>query len=214
MYTYLIYTLAAVVIILLLWTLGAYMAIRTIEEPKYTVVSVADGYEVRDYAPSIAATTTVGGADYDAAINEGFRRIADYIFGNNTAETGISMTAPVQETSKTSAPIAMTVPVLEQGNSTQRIVSFIMPSAYTMASIPKPNNPAVVLLERPAYRAAVLSFSWGTGASRVAAKKAELMQLLVRDTMPALTEPTVALYNPPFTPPFMRRNEVLVEISK
>jgi hypothetical protein len=214
MYTYSIYALAAVVIILSLWSLGAYMVIRSLEEPKYTVESTKDGYEIRQYAPTLAATTTVGGADYDNAINEGFRRIADYIFGNNTAQSSIAMTVPVQESVSQSAPIAMTVPVLEQGNSTQRMISFIMPSKYTIETIPKPNNPSVVLIANPAKRVAALRFSWWSPASRVASKKAKLVELIARDGLIAKTEPAVAFYNPPFTPPFMRRNEVLVDIAE
>jgi hypothetical protein len=222
MNTYILYTLIGLGIILMLWSLAAYIAIRSLEEPKYTVEAVKDGYEVRAYAPTLAATTTVGGADFDGAINEGFRRIADYIFGNNTMKTSIAMTVPVQESEESvgsaegkgsSASIAMTVPVLEQGSSTQRIISFIMPSKYTKETIPQPNNPAVVLVENPARRMAVLRFGWFAGAERVAAKKNELAAMLTRDGVQMVQEPMVAFYNPPFTPPFMRRNEVLVEIA-
>jgi hypothetical protein len=218
MNTYLLYSLSGAVIILVLWSAGAYVAIRSLEEPKYTVETVKDGYEIRQYAPTLAATTMVGGADYDEAINEGFRRIADYIFGNNTAKSGIAMTVPVQESAQgatdISAPIAMTVPVLEQGNTTQRIISFIMPSKYTLETIPQPNNPAVVLVEKPARRVAALTFSWWTYASRVDSKKKMLVEILARDSYTALSEPVLAIYNPPFTPWFMRRNEVLVDIAE
>lgn len=223
MYTYTLYALIAITVILALWSLAAYIAIRTLEEPKYTVEAVKDGYEIRRYAPTLAATTTVGGADYDKAMNEGFRRIADYIFGNNTAKSGIAMTAPVLESvgdgenngkEGASSPIAMTVPVIEQGSSAQRTVSFIMPSEYTLETIPQPNNPAVVLVQNPAKRVAALRFSWFTSASRVAAKKNELAALVTSDGLQMRTEPAVAFYNPPFTPPFMRRNEILIDIAE
>jgi hypothetical protein len=220
MNSYILYTLYAfccLCFILALWSLGAWYAIRSLEEPKYTVEEVKDGYEFRKYAPTLSATTTVGGAEYDKALNEGFRRIADYIFGNNTAQSGIAMTVPVQESagsSGTSAPIAMTVPVIEQGSSTQRTISFIMPSQYTLETIPKPNNPAVLLVENPAKRVAALRFSWFTNAARVEAMKKELVDVLTRDSVRMLTEPAVAFYNPPFTPAFMRRNEILIDVQK
>lgn len=213
MYIYLLYISIAAVLILGLWSLGAYLAIRTLEEPKYTVESRKDGYEIRQYAPTLAATTLVRGSTFNTGLNEGFRRIADYIFGNNTTKSSIAMTVPVQESSTTSAPIAMTVPVLEQGSNTERTISFIMPSAYTLETIPQPNNPDVVLVQNPARRVAALRFSWFGNAARVEAKKRELAEMLARDNVAILSEPAVAFYNPPFTPPFMRRNEILIDVT-
>ena len=207
-------TIIAVVVVVAfgVWVAYGYFATRSIEEPKYTVVDVKDGYEIRRYEPQIVAEARATGS-YREALNGGFRLIADYIFGNNTAASPIAMTAPVGESaSKASAPIAMTVPVGEVQSGTERVISFVMPSKYTMDTIPKPNNKAVTLRQVPARTVAALRYSGFTGNDTMDAKKAELKSLLARDKVQTVGEPEAAFYNPPWTPPFMRRNEVLVEI--
>jgi len=197
--------------LVLLWVGYGYFSVRNIEEPAYSVLEKKDGYEIREYEPYIIATVEIEGT-YEQALTDGFRLIADYIFGNNTGKEQIAMTAPVQETEP--EKIAMTVPVLETENSsTVRSISFVMPSKYTIENIPKPNNKRVVLREVPQQRVAALSFSWGSGAGRVASKKEELLDLLKRDSAITTGTPYGAFYNPPFTPPFMKRNEILITIE-
>lgn len=193
-----------------LWVAYGYLAVRSIEEPSYTVVEKREGYEIRDYAPHIVAETRVEGA-FNTALRKGFSRIADYIFGNNTGSSQIAMTVPVGE--QKGEPIAMTVPVGEVTDGDLRIISFVMPSKYTLETIPKPNNSNVTLREVPARRVAVLSFSWSTTAHNVEDKKQLLKTLLARDSVLSAGEPEVAFYNPPWTPPFMLRNEILLEIK-
>jgi len=203
-----VYILIALV---LLWVGYGYFSVRNIEEPIYSVLEEKDGYEIREYEPYIIATTEVEGT-YGQALGDGFRVIADYIFGNNTGEEKIAMTAPVQETE--SEKIAMTVPVLETENSdTTRSISFVMPGKYTMENIPKPNNKKVVLREVPKQKVAALAFSWGSGEKRATSKKQELLDLLKRDNIITTGNPYGAFYNPPFTPPFMKRNEILITIE-
>ena len=205
---YLAYGLLAA---LALWTIGSYLAIRNIEEPSYTVLERRVGYEIRQYDSYIVAETEITGT-YEEALGGGFRLIADYIFGNNTSKTSISMTAPVLET--TSEKIAMTVPVATTvGESLTRNVSFVLPSKYTLDTLPTPNNPQVTLRAVPATTVAALRFTWYATESRVAAKKALLEELITTDGYIISAPAQVAQYNPPLSMPLTRRNEILIPIT-
>jgi SOUL heme-binding protein len=209
------YSLIAVlvaILLFLLWIAYGYFSVRSIEEPAYTVRDIRDGYEVRVYAPHIVAEVHVSGT-YDEALTQGFRQIADYIFGNNTARSAIAMTAPVGEQASTSQAIAMTVPVGESESNGEHVISFVMPSTYTLETIPLPNNKKVALRLVPAHAVAALRYSGSTSAAVVAKKKELLLSILKRDGVTATGIPQSAFYNPPWTPPFMRRNEVLVDIK-
>ena len=209
------YFVGAVAIALLLWVIGSYVVVRSIEEPAYTVVERKDGYEIRQYAPHIVAKTTVSG-DYSQATNQGFRLIADYIFGNNTSRESIAMTAPVLEspTSNPSEKIAMTVPVLESlSGSATRTIAFVLPSKYTLETLPKPNNSAVILALIPARTIAALTFTWYPTASRVEAKKALLQNYLARDGKVMVGDIETARYNPPLSMPLTLRNEILIPVE-
>ncbi len=196
---------------LALWSIGSWFVVRNIEEPSYTVVERRDGYELRDYAPYIVAEVEVTGTR-DQSMNQGFRLLADYIFWNNTKTTPIAMTAPVAESA--SEPVAMTVPVKEQGSGDTRRVTFSMPSKYTLETLPKPNNNAVKLREVPAQRVAVIRFSWYATDSRITRLESQLIALLQRDGLTPLSSPAYAGYNPPFSAPWIQRNEVMVEVAK
>ncbi len=209
------YILGAVIIGLLVWIIGSYAVVWSIEEPSYTVIEKRDGYEIRKYAPYIKAEATVTGS-YNEATSQGFRIIADYIFGNNTSKESISMTAPVLETPKagTSEKIAMTTPVLEAstGNAT-RTISFVLPSKYTLATLPQPNNPAVHLIEMPGQTVAALRFTWYPTEARITAKKQLLQNYLVRDQKNIIGDTETARYNPPLSMPLILRNEILIQIK-
>ena len=160
----------------LLFASGAAMAV---EEPDYTVISQSDEFELRRYDSQIVAQTLVSGDQKDAS-NKGFKVLADFIFGNNTAPSGesskISMTAPVKM--QPSQEIAMTAPVTIQNNGQQTDgkwrVRFVMPSQYTMQTLPKPNNPAVEIIEVPMQTYGVIKFSGFTGSNKVDDKTEEL----------------------------------------
>lgn len=196
---------------LALWSIGSWFVVRNIEEPSYTVVEQKNGYELRDYAPYIVAEVEVTGTR-DQSMNQGFRLLADYIFWNNTKTTPIAMTVPVAESA--SEPVAMTVPVKEQGSGDTRRVTFSMPSKYTLETLPKPNNNAVKLREVPAQRVAVIRFSWYATDSRITRLESQLIALLQRDGLTPLSSPAYAGYNPPFSAPWIQRNEVMVEVAK
>jgi hypothetical protein len=181
-----------------------------VEHPKYKVSERSGNIEIRDYAPMIVAETEVKGERREA-ISKGFRIIADYIFGNNTAAQKVPMTAPV--TQQGSEKIAMTAPVTQQGGGDTWRVRFIMPSKYTLATLPKPNNPAIELKEIPERRFAVIRFSGMAGKESLERHSKELDDFLSAKGLIPLSPPTYAFYNPPWTLPFLRRNEVLVEIA-
>ena len=188
-------------------------AVMAIAEPEYTLIKKDDDYELRHYAPMIVAETMVSGSISDAS-NQGFRIIADFIFGNNSLQDGtsdkIAMTAPVTVEPK-SEKIDMTAPVTIQQDSGQWRVHFVMPSSYSMDSLPKPNNPQVTIREIPARRYGVLRFSGFTGEKKVADKTGELLKWLDRKGISPIGQPELARYDNPWTTlPFFRRNEIMV----
>lgn len=195
--------------ILVLFFTGSAMAI---EEPKYTVIENSGEFELRAYSPKIVAETLVSGS-MDKASSAGFRLIADYIFGNNTSRTGdnekISMTAPVTM-EPTSEKISMTAPVSMEQTGGQWRVHFVMPGQYTLETLPKPNNPLVTLREVPTSNYAVIRFSGFAGEDKVAKRAADLMTWLDSKGITPIGKPELARYNPPWTLPFLRRNEVMV----
>lgn len=184
--------------------------VSNVEHPKYKVAERSGNIEIRDYAPMIVAETEVKGERREA-ISKGFRIIADYIFGNNTTAQKVSMTAPV--TQQGTEKIAMTAPVTQQGGGDTWRVRFIMPSKYTLATLPKPNNPTIELKAIPERRFAVIRFSGMAGEESLERHNKELDDFLSAKGLIPLSPPSYAFYNPPWTLPFLRRNEVLVEIA-
>jgi len=205
------YAFGALIGGLLVWMVGSYLVIRTIEEPVYTVLEKRIGYEIRQYDGYIVAETEVSGT-YDTALRDGFRVIADYIFGNNTTKTSIAMTAPVLE--QQSEKIAMTVPVLSTLAAAEtRIVSFVLPAKYTMDTLPLPNDERVQLREVLPRKVAVSRFTWYATPSRIEKQKSLLLERLVADGEVMADTPQVAQYNPPISFPLTLRNEILVAIE-
>lgn len=203
--------LIIIAIVVLAWIAYGYFSSR-VKEPKFTVIEKKDGYEIREYAPYIEARVKATG-EYREAMTSGFRILAGYIFGGNTSKQSIAMTAPVTE--QKSEPIAMTAPVSEMvlaDNS--RIVSFVIPEEYTLATLPIPNDKRIEIVEVPSHRSAVLRYSGYNNAEKVADMKAKLLEYLKRDNVAVVGVPRGAGYNPPWTPPFMNRNEILVDINK
>lgn len=183
------------------------------EEPKFTILEKEPPFEVRSYAPMIVAEVQVEG-DLDGASSQGFKLIAAYIFGQNQVNEKIAMTAPVtvEDQAQKSAKIAMTAPVGIESTSGKWTVSFVMPSEYTMDTIPKPLNPQVQLRQIPALKKAVVNFSGFYNTQKVAEKTLELEQWMKARNLQANGAPNFARYNPPWTLPFMRRNEVMITL--
>jgi len=151
----------------------------------------------------------------DGASGQGFRLIAAYIFGQNRVNEKIAMTAPVtvEERPSQSEKIAMTAPVGIESNAGKWTVSFVMPAQYTMESIPKPTNSQVQLRQIPAVKKAVISFSGFYNEQKVAEKTLELEQWIKTHNLHPVGVPNFARYNPPWTLPFMRRNEIMINLQ-
>ena len=204
-------SLVVVVLALVAWSLWGHFSSR-VEQTTYTVLTKKDGYEVRSYPAHIVAQTTVTGP-YREALGQGFRIVAKYIFGANTTKETISMTAPVVEQTSGGRSIAMTAPVTANIEGASHTIAFGMPRSYTLATLPTPTDSRVTLVEVPAQKVAAKRFSMYRTDGRVQTKKQELLAALAKDSVTIAGEPQYAGYNAPWTPPWMMRNEVLVEIA-
>jgi hypothetical protein len=180
-------------------------------EPPFTSVIRDGAFEIRDYGTQVVAEVIVADGRGDPA-SQGFNPLAGYIFGGNAPRTKIAMTAPV--TRQQGTQIAMTAPVTRQLAGDAWKVRFIMPEGSRLATMPAPNNPNVRLLEEPGKRYAVVRFSGLSGADVLARKTAELNGFLAGRRLVGIGKPVIALYDPPWTMPFMRRNEVWIEIAR
>jgi effector-binding domain-containing protein len=182
----------------------------TYREPAHAVEDRDGDFEIRRYAPVLAAEVTTSG-DRNTAIGAGFRLLADYIFGNNTKKQAIEMTAPV--TQQRSEKIAMTVPVTQQAAGSDWIVRFIMPAAYTLETLPVPNDQRVRIVAVPEKRVAAVRFSGRSTDENLSQHRSELEAWMKSRGLKAAGEPTVAFYNPPWSLPFLRRNEYLIQLA-
>ncbi len=185
------------------------------EEPAFTVSMKEGAFEVRSYPALVAAQVTVTGTR-DEASNAGFRLLAGYIFGGNTRKQSIAMTAPVVQAASGSEKIAMTAPVLQTSTPGQPgawTVRFIMPKEYTLDTLPTPNDAKVQLMAVSPARFAAVTFSGLAREDDVALRTAELNAYMAKNALQAAAPPALARYNPPWTPWFMRRNEVLIALT-
>jgi hypothetical protein len=180
-------------------------------EPPFTSVVRDGNFEVRDYGVQVVAEVTTAGNGNEAA-NRGFRPLAGYIFGGNQPRAKIAMTAPVTRQSGTQ--IAMTAPVTRQSAGETWKVRFIMPEGSRLQNMPTPSDPNVRLLEEPARRFAVIRFSGLTNDAVFARKTSDLTTWMQARRLTGISEPVLAQYDPPWTLPFMRRNEVWIEVGR
>jgi hypothetical protein len=187
---------------------GATMAI---EQPAHQVLRRYPDFEVRDYAPRVVAETEVRLPRAEAG-NEGFRRLAGYIFGKNRGEQRLAMTAPVAQSPGTR--IAMTAPVAQlEGTPGAFVLQFTMPASFSLATLPEPLDPRVTLREEPARRVAVWRYSGTWSEERYRAQLAGFRAALAREGLAAVGEPTWARYDPPWMPWFLRTNEIWLELA-
>lgn len=184
----------------------------TTEEVRYKVLVKAKGFELRDYPAHVVAETVVDATLEDAG-NKAFGRLFGYISGKNRSQDKIAMTAPVSQES-VSEKIAMTAPVGQQRAEGGWVVSFAMPSSYTLSSLPVPEDPEVRLREVPARLMASVQYSGTWSESRYLRYRQELELWIGTNGFRILGEPVWARYNPPFTPWFLRRNEVLIPVDR
>ena len=203
--------IVAIIGIVLIGAIAAGPVMSDVETPNYEIVKSQDAIEVRQYDPLIIAQVQISG-EREEAIGDGFRLLADYIFGNNIANQDIAMTAPVEQQKNTK--IAMTAPVQQQSTGDDWQVSFVMPSEYTMDTLPKPVNERVVLKEIPAKTFVAITFSGTNSDENVKAHEKILLEYVEANDLSVISTPKYAFYNPPWTLPPMRRNEVMIEIAK
>lgn len=180
------------------------------EEPKFRLIDHVGDIEIRAYGERIAAETSIV-ADEDCARSAGFKRLAGFIFGANTTKASIAMTAPVAQSSET---IAMTAPVSQGQDAGGRwIIRFFMPATATMASLPTPTDPDVRLVAVPPETIAVMRFSGARDPATVQDRRADLLRGLDGTKWRPQGVPVAWFYDPPWTIPFLRRNEVAVAVQ-
>ncbi len=165
-----------------------------IEEPEYSVVANLQSVEIRQYEPVVQAVTELPGS---SASSEGFRRLAGFIFGGNERGQEIAMTAPVEETLGTDRPT----------------MAFTMPSEMEFEDIPRPENDAVVLRRVEERTVAVIGFSGWATAGAVRENQQKLMRVLETEGIEVIGPSSLNQYNPPWTLPFLRRNEIMVQVE-
>jgi hypothetical protein len=183
------------------------------EEPHFRRRPLTASVELRRYGPRIAAETVVAAGE-EQARNQGFRRLAGYIFGANHRGDEIAMTAPVAQQSTGGDEIAMTAPVAQsrEGDAGWRI-RFFMPSRWTMDTLPAPDDADVRLVVVPGETVAVLRFTGDRGPRAVAARRDELLTTLHDHEIAPAGDAAAWFYDPPWTLPFRRRNEIAVPVE-
>ena len=182
-----------------------------VERPDYEIVQSDNNIEIREYGPMIIAEVEVDGKREDA-IRNGFRLLANYIFGNNTV--GLDITTKAQVNQQESQKIAMTAPVQLKSKGKSWLMSFVMPSKYSMDSLPEPNDDRVNLKEILNTKFIVIEFSGTNSNENIDKHEKDLLNYIESNKIKISGSPKYAFYNPPWTLPFMRRNEVMIEINQ
>ena len=181
-----------------------------VETPSYKVIQSKGKIEIREFDPMVIAEVQVVGRRKDA-ISSGFKLLADYIFGNNISQENINTTATIQQPA--SEKIAMTAPVQQQLANNSWLVSFVMPSEYNLEDLPKPKNVEVKLKNVPVKRFVTIQFSGTSSDENLAKHKKLLVEFIKNNSISVTGTSKYAFYNPPWTLPLMRRNEVMFEVQ-
>ncbi len=179
---------------LLALTLGNTAMASDIEEPSWTLVDTVEKVELREYAPSIQAVTQL---DHSGQTSAGFQRLAGFIFGGNETGEKIAMTAPVEESLEANQPL----------------MAFTLPSEYELEDLPEPADDSVQIQTVPGRTMAAIRFSGWATDGKVKRNTQQLIATLKQHGIEAVGTPSLNQYNPPWTPPFLRRNEIMVEVQ-
>jgi len=201
------------IILLVLLSIVFYTGgIMAIEEPKYTIESKKEHYEIRRYESTLVAETKIE-ASFDESGNKAFRILADYIFGNNKSKARLEMTAPVtmQEQSE---KITMTAPVSQTRTSDGFLIQFTMPEKFTIDTIPEPNDPRVKIRVIASRKVAAYTYTGSWSEVYYKEQLSKFLSELNRDGVRVIGEPVFARYNSPFQLWFLRRNEILIEVTQ
>ncbi len=182
-----------------------------IETPEYSVLNKFKNIEIRSYKEYIQAEVEITGQDYISAIEKGFGILADFIFGNNISRQKIDMTAPVEV--KNPERVPMTAPVKVSGNGNY-IVSFVMPKKYNIETLPEPINKDIRFRTIRANEIAAIRFSGFFNQQNILKNITSLKDWLKNENIKTEGEYIIAVYNPPWIPWFMARNEVMIQVKK
>jgi SOUL heme-binding protein len=198
-------------------TLGGCSIVAKTPEPSWTSLRQEGDIEIRSYDPMILAEVTTKGERYDA-INAGFRILAGYIFGGNQGEKKLAMTAPVMQQPEAvdGQKLAMTAPVIQQTTNVKDEwkVGFVMPADYTLDSLPVPNDGRITFTAVAAHKKAVIRFT-GFNTDKNLQEHYDLLTVwMAKNDIKASGQPVYAFYNPPWTPFFLKRNEILLDIKE
>jgi hypothetical protein len=185
------------------------------EKPDYKILKKEATIELREYTGYICASLDVTASSNNNAGNNAFSVLADYIFGNNRDTSNIKMTVPViTQQYKTSKKIPMTAPVITTQTDTNMYeVSFILPSEYTMKTVPKPVNPLIRLHQVTKHRAVAIVFSGRSGEDIIRTNTLVLNNWIKDNKLIQNGRPLLARYDPPWKPGFMRKNEVIINVK-
>ena len=181
-----------------------------VEKPKYIVNFTEVDIESRSYDSMIVAEVLIKNSR-EESISQGFRVLADYIFGNNVSAEKIPMTSPVIE--QKSEKIPMTAPVKQQIKDNIWSIQFIMPAQYSMDSLPKPNNNTVKIKLIPPAEYVVIKFNGKNENKNIQIHEDKLKEFIEKKDLEVKGKPIYAFYNPPWTIPILRRNEIMIEIK-
>ena len=184
----------------------------SVEKLAYRTIEQDGRFELRMIEPHVVAETFVEG-DFEDVGSEGFRRLVDYIGGANRTQARISMTAPVVQ-EPASEEIAMTAPVAQEKAGDRYRITFVMPSEYTLESLPQPIDPRIRLRAEPERRVAAIRYSGFWSRARYEDRERSLYDWIQQRGLEPIGEPVWARYDPPFTPWFLRRNEILIEVRE
>ena len=184
---------------------------QAIDEPTYTVVQKTDVFEVRQYAPYLVAEVVVPGPASEAG-SQGFSLLGGYIFGKNKGERKLEMTAPVTQQAAPPVKLEMTAPVTQTAAPGGFLVQFVMPKGYTLATLPEPLDARVKLREVTGSRLAVIQFSGSWSQSAYQEQLQKLRSALSAAAIATTGEPVSSRYNSPFSLPFLRRNEIWLNL--
>ncbi len=198
-------------LLLLLLALSSAPAMA-VEEAPYTTLEARGEFELRQYQAYVVAETAVEGRFEDVG-SEAFRRLFGYISGGNRSAQSIAMTAPVEQVAA-SEKIEMTAPVTQEKSGDRWRVAFVLPSSYTLATAPQPNDARVTLALVPERLVAAVRYSGTWSRSRYEENLDALERFIVEQGLERTGEPIFARYDPPFTPWFLRRNEILIPVQR
>jgi hypothetical protein len=187
------------------------MSSHATEEPDYTVVQTLNKVEVRQYAGYAVAEVVVPGPAEDAG-NTAFPILAGYIFGKNKGERKLEMTAPGTQT-PVPVKLEMTAPVTQSAAPGGYLVQFVLPKGITSANAPVPIDARVMLRDVAESRVAVIRYSGFWSDANYQKHLQELQSTLTANGLRPVGEPVYSRYNAPFTPWFMRRNEIWLHLS-